>query len=66
MYVGAEEPRDRVEITGTPDVSVEVEGGYHGDVATPAVVVNAASQLPDVEAGLRTMLDLRHPSYATE
>jgi 4-hydroxy-tetrahydrodipicolinate reductase len=58
MTLGQEKPRDAIEIEGTPNVSVVVEGGVHGDIATAAVVVNAIPQLLRLSAGLKTMLDL--------
>jgi 4-hydroxy-tetrahydrodipicolinate reductase len=64
MYLGAPEPRDRVEITGQPDLSVVVEGGFHGDVATPAVVANVTPRVRAADPGLATMLDLDLPSFA--
>lgn len=58
MYVGASDPRDVVTIDGTPALTVRVDGGFHGDVTTPAVVVNAARTVRDADPGLVTMLDL--------
>lgn len=62
MYIGAEKPVDHISITGDPDVDLSIEGGYHGDISTPAVIINAAKQLIDVEPGLQTMLDLSIPA----
>jgi 4-hydroxy-tetrahydrodipicolinate reductase len=64
MYLGAPDPHDTLTIEGTPDLTYTVPGGFHGDVTTPAVVVNAARRLPDTDPGLRTMLDLPAPSCA--
>jgi len=58
MYVGAEDPHDRVEFEGEPDVAVAVEGGYHGDVSTSAVVANVAPTVVDADPGLATMTDV--------
>jgi len=58
MYVGADNPRDRVEFIGIPSVSITVEDGYHGDIATAAVVTNVASTVVGAEPGLATMLDI--------
>ncbi|MFB6155076.1 MAG: hypothetical protein ABEJ22_04215 [Haloferacaceae archaeon] len=63
MYVGAENPRDVVELTGEPDLTVSVDGGFHGDVTTPAIVVNAVERVREAEPGLQTMLDLATPRY---
>ncbi|MDG5776779.1 hypothetical protein VB773_18725 [Haloarculaceae archaeon H-GB2-1] len=58
--------RDSVDFEGSPDVSITVEGGYHGDVATSAVVANCAPRVVEAEAGLLTMLDLPLPSVVRE
>ena len=58
MYVGAKDPHDRVEIDGDPDLRVRVEGGYFGDTATSAIVLNAIPSVRRAEPGLRTMLDV--------
>ena len=63
MYLGAENPRDDVSIAGTPDLDVTVDGGFHGDVTTPAVVVNSASRVLEADPGLATMIDLATPRY---
>lgn len=62
MYHGAPDPHDSVSIEGTPDLAYTVPGGFHGDVTTPAVVVNAARRLRETDPGLRTMLDLPVPA----
>lgn len=61
MYVGAPDPADRVQLFGTPDLSVTVEGGYPGDVATSAILLNLAPVVTALEPGLRTMLDVPLP-----
>lgn len=58
MSVGAERPRDEIEIEGTPPVRMVIEGGVPGDVATPAVVLNCVQRVADHAPGLITMLDL--------
>ena len=40
MYVGARDPHDTIELTGTPGLKLTIPGGTHGDLATAAVVVN--------------------------
>ena len=62
MYVGAEEPRDEIDFEGEPDVSVTVDGGYHGDVGTSAVVTNVAPSVVDARAGLTSMAGMM-PSF---
>jgi 4-hydroxy-tetrahydrodipicolinate reductase len=61
MYVGAADPGDRVEIDGTPDVRCHVEGGYHGDVATCAITLNAIDAVLGAAPGFHTMLDVAVP-----
>lgn len=63
MYVGAEAPHDTVTFDGRPPISVTVDGGYHGDIATTAVVCNVAHRVIQAEPGLKTMLDIRLPRY---
>lgn len=58
MYLGAPDPRDEVNITGEPAFTVRNEGGFHGDVTTPPIVVNAARQVLAADTGLKTMIDL--------
>jgi 4-hydroxy-tetrahydrodipicolinate reductase len=63
MYLGADSPHDAVQFEGRPDVEVTVEGGYHGDVATTAVIRNVAPRVRDARPGLLTMLDVQLPRY---
>ncbi|MEK7203970.1 MAG: NADP-binding protein, partial [candidate division NC10 bacterium] len=49
---------DAVYITGTPNLEVVIRGGTPGDVATAAMVVNAAHRVVDAPPGLATMKDL--------
>jgi 4-hydroxy-tetrahydrodipicolinate reductase len=61
MYVGAESPRDHVLVDGEPRVDLTVAGGFNGDVATGALVVNCIPKLMAAPAGLVTMKDLPLP-----
>ncbi|MFB6299417.1 MAG: hypothetical protein ABEH65_04080 [Halobacteriales archaeon] len=63
MYLGAGEMLDAVHLRGTPDLDVTVEGGFHGDIATPAVVCNTVPAVQSADPGLATMIDLSTPSY---
>lgn len=56
--LGASESYDAVYITGTPNMEVVIKGGTHGDIATAAIVVNAARRVIDAPPGLLTMKDL--------
>lgn len=57
-YVGHPDPRDRVMITGTPDVTWTASGGINGDIATCAMTVNALQVVLGARPGLRTMRDI--------
>lgn len=63
LAVGAANPRDAVAVRGEPDVELTIEGGLHGDVTTPAIVVNAVPRVRDAAPGLATMLDLATPRF---
>jgi 4-hydroxy-tetrahydrodipicolinate reductase len=56
--LGAPESYDAVYLTGTPNLEVVIKGGTHGDIATAAIVVNAARRVVDAPPGLITMKDL--------
>jgi hypothetical protein len=58
MYVGAKESSDTVELAGTPNISLKVPGGTHGDIATASVAVNCIPEILKAPAGLRTSRDL--------
>jgi 4-hydroxy-tetrahydrodipicolinate reductase len=58
MYVGAPAPRDSVEIDGDPPVQMTIAGGLHGDVATAAIVLNAASSVIRAAPGLASMAEV--------
>jgi 2,4-diaminopentanoate dehydrogenase len=57
LQLGAEDPRDEVELDAEPRVRVLVPGGIPGDRATANVVVNAVSALVELR-GLVTVLNL--------
>jgi 2,4-diaminopentanoate dehydrogenase len=56
--IGAKESFDSVAITGTPNMEVIVKGGTHGDIATVAMLTNAAAKIHEFRPGLKTMKDL--------
>lgn len=58
IAVGAEDPKDRIEIDSDPKLVVEIPGGVAGDRATANTLVNAAPRLTAAEAGLLTVLEL--------
>jgi 4-hydroxy-tetrahydrodipicolinate reductase len=58
IAVGADSPRDRIEIESEPKLVLEIPGGVAGDRATANTVVNAAPRVTAAEAGLLTVLEL--------
>jgi hypothetical protein len=58
MAYGADEPRDEIQIAGTPPVHVVIPDGIFGDAATAGVVVNSARPIGGARNGLITVLDL--------
>ena len=66
MYVGADNPRDRVQVEGDPPMEILVPGGIFGDTATVATLVNTAALVGEARPGLRTMAELPVPrAFAT-
>jgi 4-hydroxy-tetrahydrodipicolinate reductase len=63
-YLGAPETFDQVTIEGSPRLSVRAASGYHGDIATAAIVVNTIPKLLAAAPGLHTMRSLALPSFA--
>lgn len=62
MYAGAPATEDRVALKGSPDMTLVIEGGTPGDVATPAALVNAIPRVVAAAPGLKTMGDLAMPA----
>jgi 4-hydroxy-tetrahydrodipicolinate reductase len=62
-YLGAPDPYDAVEITGSPALKMKIAGGVHGDIATASMVVNSLPKVLDVAPGLHTMRDMPLPSF---
>ncbi len=58
MTLGQDNPKDVVEIEGTPHIKLLFEEGIHGDIATAALVINAIPRLLELPPGLKTMLDI--------
>jgi len=56
MYMGAESC-DSIQIEGTPDISMKIDGGIHGDVATVALITNLIPRVIDAKPGLLTARD---------
>jgi 2,4-diaminopentanoate dehydrogenase len=57
IQIGADDPRDELELDADPAVRVIVPGGIAGDLATAAAVVNAVPAVAELR-GLVTVLDL--------
>ena len=62
-YIGAPHSYDAVVIEGVPRISSRIEGGVHGDIATASTAVNAIPAIIVAPPGLRTMRDMRLPSF---
>jgi len=62
-YLGSPETYDSVEIEGSPNLSMKVAGGIHGDIATASIVVNSIPKVLSAAPGLHTMRDLPLPSF---
>jgi hypothetical protein len=62
-YLGSPETYDSVEIEGSPNLSMKITGGIHGDVATASIVVNSIPKVLAATPGLHTMRDLALPSF---
>jgi len=62
-YLGSPETYDSVEVEGSPNLSMKIAGGIHGDVATASIVVNSIPKVLTAAPGLHTMRDLPLPSF---
>jgi 4-hydroxy-tetrahydrodipicolinate reductase len=62
-FLGAPESYDAVEIEGSPNLSMKIAGGIHGDLATASIAVNSIPKVLGAAPGLHTMRDLPLPSY---
>jgi hypothetical protein len=62
-YLGAPESYDSVLIEGTPRIYSKIDGGVHGDIATASIAVNSIAAVLSAAPGLRTMRDVRLPSF---
>lgn len=64
MYVGAPNPRDEIQLFGSPDLRLVFEGGIPGDQATAAILVNTLHGCVAGHAGLQTVLELQPAKLA--
>jgi len=63
-YLGAPESYDSVDVAGTPNLSMKIAGGVHGDIATASITVNSIPRVLDAAPGLHTMRTLPIPGWA--
>lgn len=64
MSIGATNPRDVIEIDGTPPLTLEIPGGVPGDVATASILANCVPFVAHSRmTGLITMRDLPAVPY---
>jgi len=62
-YLGAPDPYDSVLIEGSPRIYSKIAGGVHGDIATASITINSIPAVLTAPPGLRTMRDMRLPSF---
>jgi 4-hydroxy-tetrahydrodipicolinate reductase len=62
-YLGAPETYDAIRVEGSPPLSMRIDGGIHGDIATAAIVVNSIPKVLAAGPGLHTMRSLPIPSF---
>ena len=62
-YLGAPESYESVLIEGSPRIYSKIDGGIHGDIATASIAVNSIPAVLTAPPGLRTMRDMRLPSF---
>ena len=62
-YLGAPESYDTVDIEGAPRLSMKLQGGIPGDIATASIVVNSIPKVLGAAPGLHTMRDMPLPSF---
>ena len=54
---------DATIVKGVPDLTMRIDGGVHGDIATAAITVNSIPKVLTAPAGLQTMRSMVIPSY---
>jgi len=62
-YLGSPETYDSVDVEGSPNLSMKIAGGIHGDIATASIAVNSIPRVLQATPGLHTMRDLSLPSF---
>jgi len=61
-HARVEEEYDLIEIHGTPNMRLRIEGGVHGDIGTMAMIINSIPKVINAPPGLHTMNRLPIPS----
>jgi 4-hydroxy-tetrahydrodipicolinate reductase len=64
MQLGADSPRDEVQLEGSPPLRCIVPGGFHGDRTTVAQLLSAAARLDGTNPGLHLASQLPAPRWA--
>ncbi len=63
MYVGCPDPHDSIQLESDPPISLRVNNGIFGDLATVAMLINCIPSLLVSSPGLKTMLDIPIPRH---
>lgn len=64
MYMNVANPRDVIEIDGTPPVTLQIPGGVSGDIATASIIANCVPFVAQSRmTGVLTMRDLPAVPY---
>lgn len=64
MSMGAENPRDVIQIDGTPPLTLQIPGGVSGDTATASIIANCVTFVAHSRmTGVLTMRDLPAVPY---
>jgi 4-hydroxy-tetrahydrodipicolinate reductase len=64
MRLDARDPRDEVQLDGSPALTCIVPGGFHGDRTTASQLLSAAARIGSVAPGLHLPSDLPAPRWA--
>ncbi len=64
MAIGLKNPRDDISLLGDPPVAISVPGGFHGDTATQAMLINTIVPALQASPGLKVMSEVSPPRPA--
>jgi hypothetical protein len=56
------ETSDRIQIFGTPNITIATDPEIPGGIGTEAIIVNTIPRLLELEPGLRSMIDVKVPA----